>query len=303
MLHNQINLLQIEYFLTLARHLNFTEAARHLFISQPALSKQIALLEKEIGARLFFRTRRSVRLTPAGAVFYRELDSIVKDIEQAIDLARQPVIGENDSLTIGCLEAMNTPFLPKLIKQFRQRYPGVRLIFERHSFKPLREKFLAGEFDIIFTLGHEIKDTPDVIWDTFFKAKPYVFMSSSHPLAGKKDLKLEDMKDEGFVMVSRDESPTSYDTTIALCRSHGFTPKIIKEMPNVESVLFSVESGVGIAVYDTSVRNIQSAMFSGFEIEDEIVEVGMAYSKTNLNPAVALFASHFRESDLLDTVL
>lgn len=299
MRHHQINLLQIEYFLAVARHLNFTEAAKSLYISQPALSKQIAILENEIGVQLLFRTRRSVRLTPAGAILFQEMDTIASQIENAIDKARQPLFGENSVLTIGCLEAMGTPFLPALIKVFRQQYPTIRLIFERHSFKPLREKFVRGELDIVFTLEIEVKEMSDIIWDPFFTAEAYIFMSTSHPLAGRKDLKLEDMRDEGFVMISREESPHSFDSSVSLCLAHGFSPNIIKQMPNVESVLLSVESGVGITLLDTSVRTIHADTFTGFAIPDEPIEVGMAYRKSNLNPAVALFASHFRDKTSL----
>jgi len=301
--HHQINLLQIEYFLAVARYLNFTEAAKSLYISQPALSKQIAILENEIGVQLLFRTRRSVRLTPAGAVLFQELDTIASQIENAIEKARQPVLGENSVLSIGCLEAMGTPFLPALIKEFRQHYPGIRLIFERHSFKPLREKFLRGEFDIIFTLEIEVKDTPDIIWDPFFIAQAYIFMSTTHPLAGRPNLKLEDLRDEGFVMISREEAPRSFDSAVALCRAHGFTPNIIKQMPNVESVLLSVESGIGVTLLDTSVRTIHADTFAGFAIPDEPIEVGMSYRKSNLNPAVALFANHFRDKTIGGTEL
>ncbi len=79
-------------------------------------------------------------------------------------------------------------------------------------------------------------------------------MAASHPLAGREGLKLEDLRDEGFVMISREESPRVFDSSIALCRAHGFAPNIIKQMPNVESVLLSVESGVGVTLLDTSGR-------------------------------------------------
>ncbi|NLM14601.1 MAG: LysR family transcriptional regulator [Clostridiaceae bacterium] len=299
MRHHRINLQQIEYFLAVARYLNFTEAAKSLYISQPALSKQIAVLENAIRFQLLERTRRSVRLTPAGTVLFQELETIPHQIETAVDKARRSILGENSLLTIGCLEAMGTPFLPALIKDFRQKYEGIRLIFERHSFKPLREKFFRGELDVIFTLEVEVKDTPDIVWVPFFKANPYIFMAASHPLAGRERLKLEDLRDEGFVMISREESPRVFDSSIALCRAHGFAPNIIKQMPNVESVLLSVESGVGVTLLDTSVRMIHADTFDGFPVLSESLEVGMAYSKTTLNHAVAVFANHFRGKALL----
>ena len=103
MLYKGITLLQIEYFIAVAKSLNFTDAARNLYVSQPSLSKQIALLEKEIGVQLFNRSTRGVRLTPAGAVLYKELGNVLDTIHEAIEKSSKKDLGEEGSITIGSL--------------------------------------------------------------------------------------------------------------------------------------------------------------------------------------------------------
>ncbi len=288
----QINLLQINYFLELAKHLNFTEAAKSLYVSQPSLSKQIALFEKEIGIQLFFRTKRSVRLTPAGTVLLKELSGITAHIENAINKSKQPNLGENSTLTIGFLEAMDTgTFLPRLIKEFTEKYPGVDLSFERHSFKVLREKLITGSLDVIFTMSFEIDDSMGVLSDIVYKTNSSIVLSSSHPKAGLEKLSVADLADEDFIFISRDESPRGFDSEVGLCMRYGFTPKIVKQVPNIESILLCVESGLGVALFDSSVRLYNKDAFKLFQVDDDFIGIAMAWKKENLNPAIPLFSN------------
>lgn len=161
-----ISLLQIDSFLAVCKHLNFTEAAKSLYISQPSLSKQIAAFENEIGVQLFLRNKRAVRLTAAGAVLFKELGDITQQISDAIEKAREPNLGQEGTLVIGCLNGMDTDrFLPKILEDFTANHPKVNLIFERHSFKDLRERLLSGAIDIMFTLSFEMDETLDLEWE------------------------------------------------------------------------------------------------------------------------------------------
>jgi DNA-binding transcriptional LysR family regulator len=281
---------QIEYFLAVARHLNFTEAAKSLYVSQPSISKQISLFEHEIGVPLFIRTKRSVRLTPAGTVLFKELKDIHEHIDAAIAKALRPDLGEDTSIAIGCLEAMEIGvFLRRAINDFKSQYPGVKVVLERHSFRALREKLLHGDLDLIFTLSFEIDSLRGVLFDYIQKTKPCILMSASHPMAAKEHLDLSDMRNENFVFISREESPMAFDGTIELCRRHGFTPNIVKQLPNVESLLLCIESGLGISLFDATIRLYNSEHFRIFELEDNSVDVVMAWKKENLNHAVSLF--------------
>ncbi|QCX33302.1 LysR family transcriptional regulator [Caloramator sp. E03] len=288
----KITLLQIEYFLAVAKYLNFTEAAKSLYISQPSLSKQIALLEQEIGTPLFLRGKRNVHLTPAGEVLFKELRGIKEGIENAIDKCRQAGLGENCTMTIACLDAMDTAmFLPEIIKRFRKQYPNITLFFERHTFKTLREKLINGSIDVVFTLSFEIDDALGILYEEICKVNSSIVMSSQHPLANREYLTLEDVRGENFVLITRDESPRGFDSVINVCRKHGFTPHIVKQLPNVESLLLSVELGIGITLFDSSIRVHNKNELKFFKIEDDIISIVMAWRKENLNPAVPLFVN------------
>lgn len=285
-----ITLLQIEYFFAVARHLNFTEAAKSLYVSQPSLSKQIAILEKEIGIQLFFRTKRDVRLTASGMILLKEMGGVIEFIENAIEKSKKPDLKENSTITIGCLEAMDTStFLPTIINKFKLKHPSINLVLERHSFKTLREKLVNKTLDIIFTLSFEIDDSLGILSDIVHKGNGCIVIDKSHPLASKKNLTLKDIKDENFVIISRDESPKGFDAIISICRKHGFAPKIVKQLPNAESLLLSVESGLGIALLDSNIRINNNDNIKAFKIDSDFIGVMMAWKKENMNTTIPLF--------------
>lgn len=291
MKYEKVTLLQIEYFLATAKHLNFTEAAKSLYVSQPSLSRQIAMLENEIGTKLFFRTNRNVRLTSAGIVLFNKINGVIESIENAIESAKEPSIGENCTLTIGCLESMNTSiFLPNIIRKFKEKHKNINLILESHSFKDLREKMINGKLDIIFTLSFEIDDSLGILWDTVYRGNSYIIMDSSHPLASRSNIRIEDLKNEKFVIISRDESPKGFDSIINICRKNGFEPKIVKQLPNVESVLLCVEAGVGVALFDSQVR-YNNKNIKVFKVENDYIDVIMVWKKENMNSSIPHFVN------------
>ena len=164
------------------------------------------------------------------------------------------------------------------------------MVFEKHSFKALREKLMGGSLDIIFTLSFEIEDAPDIVYDTIFNSKSSIVMSTGNPLSKKEYITFEDIRDEDFVFISRDESPKGFDGVISLCRSHGFTPNIVKQLPNIGSLLFSVESWLGIAILDFNIR-MKNSNLKHFEIENDQIAIVMAWKKDNMNPSVSLFTN------------
>lgn len=292
MVYKGITLLQIEYFIAVAKSLNFTEAAKSLYVSQPTLSKQIAMLERGIGVQLFNRTTRGVRVTPAGVVLYKELGDVSEIILKAIEKATQSNLGEKGYITIGCPDSMDTSlFLPEIVTEFEGNHKGIKFIYERHSFKKLRERFVNGNIDVMLTLSFEIDVSLDVEYETIYKIPSCIVMSTSNPLAKREKLVLHDVKDEDFVTISRDESPRGFDSITALCLQHGFTPNIVKQLPNSESMMMCVNSGLGVTVIDSNIRLPNNAKIKLFPIDDDIISIVVAWKKDNMNPTVALFTN------------
>lgn len=291
MKYQQINLQQIGYFLAVAKYLNFTEAAKNSYVSQPSLSKQIALLEREIGVQLFVRTKRSVHLTPAGGILYNELSEIMETINSAVDKAKRINEEYTGTITIGCLEMMDTSnFLLDSINYFNKMYPNINISLERHSFKALRERLINGKLDMILTLSFEV-DTLNVESRTIYETNSSIWVGANHPLAKRENLVLEDLKNEKFIMISREESPNGFDGITALCRKHGFTPNIVKQLPNAESLMLCVESGLGVALFDAHIRVYDNSKIKQVSIIDDAIRVVIAWRKENQNPTIDLFVN------------
>lgn len=291
--NRKLTLLQIDYFLAAAKYLNFTEAAKNLYISQPALSKQIATLETEIGVQLFYRSKRDVKLTPAGNILLEELNTISSLIDEAIEKSRKSVYGEKKTINIGCIEAMDTSkFFTVIVKNFKKIYPNVNIVLERHSFKVLREKLKNGSLDIIFTLSFEVDNFQEIHWSTVYKQNSSILMGTSNPLASKENVSLEELKNEDFLTLSREESPTAFDGIVRLCKEHGFTPRIVNYLPNIESLLLCVESGLGVALVDSNIKIQNKEHFKLFPVEDDFINIIMIWKKENINPIISKYTEY-----------
>lgn len=290
MSYRGITLQQIEYFLSVAENLSFTEAAKRLYTSQPSLSRQILRMEEQLGVSLFVRAKKAVYLTAEGVKLYNQLAGITVRIDHALSSCKVRESETDLTLTIGCYDAMDTGlFLNDAIQAFKASHPGVNILIERHSFKVLRNKLLSGEIDALFTFEFEVEGLQNVIYEPVARHEASIIMPVSHSFADKQDIKLEDFRDDTFVMLNPQESPNGYKGILDMCRHAGFIPKKILHVANAESVILTVESGQGVAILDHTARIFRQEKFRKHQIEDGPVNSVIAWSSSNRNPALALF--------------
>lgn len=289
--YKKITLVQIEYFLALARYLNFTEAAKNLYISQPSLSKQIASLERSIGVELFYRNKRDVRLTASGVVLLREIGGVIEIIESSIEKSKNTNLCDNITLVIGCLDGIDSSkLLIPFIKKFREKYPTINIVLKKYSFKILREKLINGSLDIAFTLSFEIEGYSGMISNIIYKGNSIIIMDKSNPLSKRENVLINDLKEEPFLAISRNESPNGFTRVINSCRRVGFTPKIEKQLPNIESILESVEAGMGVAIFDSNFKFNSGGNIKLFKIDDDYIDIIMTWKKDNMNTGIPIFS-------------
>jgi DNA-binding transcriptional LysR family regulator len=249
-----MNILKMRYFIEVARCGSFSEAARRLYTAQPNLSKQIAQMEQELGFSLFIRRNRSIQLTPAGEYLYERWkdvpDHLADDIEQARTLANRA-----ESICIGVLEGQDVnEVLHQRLKLVSSLYPQMDLVLERNSYSNLRSGLRSYHYDLIITLSFDVEEEGDFSLFPLYEKNPAVAMEKTHPLAGKPDLSLPDLKDEPFVVISQQESPGGYQRLMDSCAACGFAPNIVRSPRSLESLLLCVEMGVGIALLDQNTR-------------------------------------------------
>ena len=290
---------QLRYFVTVAEHLNFTEASKQIFVAQSAVSQQIAELENELKVQLFTRNKRSVKLTAAGNAFLKEAIDILNRCDTAAHAAYQAGTGKTGTVSIGFLSSAVRLFLPKVIRKFRQDFPNIDVVLKQLTLNKLKSALEHDEIDIGFTVCPELIKTTGIHVEELYKGHNLVLVQADHPIARKTSVNITSLADEPFVVISRQESLEMYNLALNLCTKYGFTPRIVSYPVLMESVVFLVEAGIGIAVVPSFSKMYSNSNLRFIEIEGESsgYEVAAVWSKNNLNPCIDYFITTMRNEN------
>lgn len=293
---------QIRFFLEAAECLNFTEAAKRLFVAQSTLSKQIALLEDELGLKLFYRSNRTVGLTPAGSLFRGEMEKVEHRLTEAIDRARHVNRGLDGTLSVGILDIIDPSlFVSPLLKLFQERYPRVELSISLCGFSKLREGLEKGLLDVGFGKGFDLFSLPDLEGMEVYQNSPSILMPSRHPLALADRLEVPQLKDEQFVVLSQDECGASVYTLVDLCGKDGFYPKISRYVDSNADRVYAVSLGYGISIIDLEfpipswAGLVTVPLYSRANGVFQGIHVRMVWSCSGTNPSIRLLAALARQ--------
>ncbi len=219
---------QLEIFVCVAERLNFTETAKHLYLTQSAVSLQIADLEQQLDVKLLARNSHSVQLTDAGQVFFKEAKFMSTASEEAIKRTRHTASGFTGILKVGFLESHTKHFLSKLVKDFRISYPRIKLVLTQFDWDDLNLALERSDVDIGLTMSVALDNTPKVVWQTLYRDVECFIMPYDHPLANQPQLDLAAVAREPFVVLNREVAPCPYDFTLRLCANRGFIPNFVE---------------------------------------------------------------------------
>ena len=283
-----MNLIRIQYFVEVAKRENFSQAAQALYVSQPNLSKQISLMEQELGFDLFRRVGKTVRLTQAGQYLYEKFKDLPEYTSQAIAHAHALSRGDMGNLTVGVLEGQDINLaMSRALQRLHDKYPEAVVELERNSFRNLRSGLNNSRFDMIVTLGFELGREPEWGYRCLREQRGAIAINRRNPLSEKTDLSLGDLKDEAFVAISKEESPGGYEQLLAQCAKFGFVPNIVREASTLESLLLCVETGIGVALIDRNTRLENDESVRIITIPDsERSDVVAVWQKDDFNPMV-----------------
>lgn len=286
-----MNTMQIKCFLALADTLNFTKAAAQLYISQPALSRQIANMEQEINTQLFFRDQKRVRLTPAGALLAEGLEDIQTATDTLISEVQTIGMGYAGSLTIGTLEGqwMGEHFTD-LCRQFMQTYPNIDLKIDQGSFSELRRQLSSGEIDIAVTLEFDIAGQNGVVLRRLYEEQAVFAVSRKLPLAQKENITFKELLTETLLVISPEDSRMGYDLLERDLRREGLRPNNVRRAPNRSTLMLWVEAGLGVGLINNSsslANNPAIRVINELPVGD--ASSCLAWRRDNPNPAIILF--------------
>jgi DNA-binding transcriptional LysR family regulator len=241
---------RIEYFLAVAEEQHFGRAARKLHMSQPPLSHQVRLLEKELGMDLFVRTTRHVELTPAGRELYEGARLAMAQLDHAIASAKRIHGGSAGILRIGFVSTVASRMLSELLHDFREHYGDIELQLFHLTSAQQAAALESGSIDAGFCRtppGGSVQSR------VLVREPLHVAIPSGHALATRKRVPVAALKDQRFVMWDREQTSGIALTVLSLCRKHGFEPAVALEVTNPSAMLGFVADGVGVAIVPASV--------------------------------------------------
>lgn len=302
-----MELRQLRYFVAVAEALHFSKAAQQLFVSQSALSQQIALLENEIGVELFVRASRQhlrkVELTAAGEGFRQAAQKILQLSQLAIENARNLGLHQQ-VLRLGVYKMVLRERVVELMQTLNRDFPKVDVkLVEFATPQSVQEAVLSENIDLGLTLMPLLH--PALSAKTIKKGVLSVILPLHHPRALDVTLSLESLKDEKWIEIRRDLHPV-YDEIERMCQAAGVnrTGKIVQEVSSLELLISLVEVGRGIAfissAYDLSkepniaVKQLVKADFSPFE--SVAINNALVYHGKNNSPLIQALCSAFGEA-------
>ena len=263
-----MELRHLRYFVVLAEELHFGRAARRLAISQPPLSVAIRQLEDAVGARLFERNSKEVRLTPAGEALQASSRRLLRQAEEAALEARDVARGAAGRLRIGFVGAMLYRGLPQALAKFQARHPAVRItLAELNSGEQITE-LLHDRMDLGFVHTSRM---PAELSHALLLSEPFVAcLPAAHRLARRRSVALSSLREEPFVLFSRSASPDYHERILAICAGAGFRPEVRHEVRHWLSVVSLVSQGMGVALVPSALRHamLRGAVFR--PLEDDV---------------------------------
>lgn len=246
------NIERLNYFLTVARLRSFTRAAKECFVSQTAISQQIATLEAEFSVQLFTRTRSGAELTDAGRFLLPFAQETVRAYQEMMG-QMQHQYGGNVKLTVAYAGPMEQELLQRAIPSFCQAHPEVHIAFRQCPMSRLSDALRCGECDIALAVPGELSASA-CRCVTVLSRPTMVAVSAASPLAGKAELSLEDIRDQRVIILRPEASLAAAEVIHQWLLSLGFEPKQILRADTIEDQLLMVALNQGISFMPAHVK-------------------------------------------------
>lgn len=246
-----MNFVQINYFLTVAKCLSFTKAANLLYVSQPALSRQIIMMEDELGVKLFDRSGRSLALTTSGQVLEAELEPLFVAYKGAVAKAQAAATNLTTMFRIGILDGVAVDdLLTPVLREMSQKHPNIEVVLFSFGYEELVSRLYDGRLDIIFSRKFDIENRADIEYRVIEKAEDYLVARAGYPHYGKsRRLTANDLRYDTLTIVTESENDMAIASINDWFQNCDFRPRF-RNTPSYHASLQWVKAGIGVAIAD-----------------------------------------------------
>ncbi len=242
---NEVELRQLQYFVHVARKQHVTRAAEELHVAQSAVSRQIQLLEEELGIELFIQKGRNLHLTSVGKLFLSRIEHVLTDLDKAVKEVHEFLDPEWGEIRVGFPHSVVLHLLPAVVSKFKKEHPHVKFRLRQGTYNSLIRDISNGEIDLAF-ISPFPENNEHVIGETLFTEELFAIVPQSHELAEHQEIRLEQLKDDPFVMFGLEYSLRPI--VMNACNEAGFTPKIEFEADETDTIRGLVAAGVGVSL-------------------------------------------------------
>jgi len=263
-----LHLNELEVFIAAAEHGSFSEAARFLHLSQPAVSQSIQNLERRFRVQLFSRQGRTARLSDSGKALLplaRELVAAARRVEETMNTLNGTIAGH---IRLGCSTTSGKYFMPSRIAQFRAQYPAVRVDVQVCSRDVVVQQLL--EEDVDFVISSRQLDHRDLEFVPFYMDEATLLVPSAHAWSRSRHIYPDDLLDQPIIM--REEGSGTYAALYRALRAHDIAPEMLNvtmTLGSAEAVALAVEEGLGIGFVSKLVAARSAALGRAVEVAVE----------------------------------
>lgn len=255
----------LRYFVSAARNLNFTKAAEECHIVQSAMTQQIAALEGELGVRLFERKYKDMRLTREGEVFYWEAQCLLEGLDRAVESVKSISEGYSQLLRIGYHGNLLRADFPELLTRLRNQYPQLKVTLRQSKLYQGIEALKKETLDALFSVYWPALAEEEELDYCILATSPIkLLVSAKHPLASRKSVRLEQLREEPFLFLDGSEIKGALQELAEA----GFLPRIYDRVDGHESLMILVESGYGVTLGVEAACQREGRELAILDIED-----------------------------------
>ena len=292
-----MDLRHLKYFLAVAEELHIGRAAARLHISQPPLTRQIRSLEEELGVDLFTRTAKGVELTQAGEMFKEDAANIRMLLEAAVDRVHRAGEGKLGRIDIGIFGSAIYDTIPKLLKAFQEKLPGVRVVLHTmnkgEQFEALRQRRITLAFNRMMS------PEPDIGRELVITEKLVAVIPTGHELAQWEAIPIRALANHPLIVFPTVGRPNFIDKVLDLCKQQGFEPEIAQEVGDAVTGIALVARGFGITLIPESAAS--AIAFDGTvyrplaDAPQAVVDLSVLYRASDQSPLLKAFLAVVRE--------
>ena len=288
---------QLRYFTAAAEDLSISRAAQRLHVTQPALSRQIAALEAELGVALFDRVKKRIVLTDAGRFFLPKARQIICDAETSAQQLREQFGDAPRTLRLGFLSVFLDDLITPVMREFRQRHPKARVSLFELTPRAQLDRLRTHELDAAILGNIEDADRELFAVRRLLRSRMAAVLPEDHPLAAKKTIKLSTLARESFISLSDAVFPGRREFLRGICQAAGFDPQIVSEVDSLSLMIAAVASGDGIALMPEDTRKLPhtGCVFVKLAAPVPVVDLLLVQPKTKPSVELATLAELIAE--------